>query len=193
MSSRSEGPALSDPGPPLPIQPDPAHIGIGPSAPPAGPATAPTRNPFTRLWQRPRLIAPLLSLSPFAAAAWFVLRFNPTDRTVDPTGPCLWHAVTGINGPGCGGTRMFYYVLHGNLVEAARHHLPALLAVPVLAYLWLRWTLGRFGIQLPALRLSRPVWIGYAVFFVVFTTVLRNLDWGPLGWFDIENLDPRTS
>ena len=105
MSSRSEGPALSDPGPPLPIQPDPAQIGNGPSAPPAAPATAPSRNPFTRLWQRPRLIAPLLSLSPFAAAAWFVLRFNPTDRTVDPTGPCLWHAVTGINGPGCGGTR----------------------------------------------------------------------------------------
>jgi len=119
--------------------------------------------------------------------------FHPTDRTVDPTGPCLWHAATGINGPGCGGTRMFYYLIHGNVVEAARHHLPALLAVPFLAYYWLRWTLGRFGIRLPNLRLTKPVLIGYGVFFVVFSTVLRNLDWGPLAWFDIENLDPRTS
>jgi hypothetical protein len=58
---------------------------------------------------------------------------------------------------------------------------------------WLRWALGRFGVQLPALRLPKAVWIGYAVFFLVFSTVLRNIDWGPLGWFDIENLDPRTT
>jgi hypothetical protein len=170
-----------------------AGAGQAPAWPQTPPAAPPKkRGRLAGLWQRPRLLAPLAALSPFAAAAWFVLRFDPTDRTVDPTGPCLWHAATGINGPTCGGTRMFYYLIHGNLVEAARHHLPALLAVPVLAYYWLRWTLGRFGIQLPALRLSKTTWIGYAVFFLVFSTVLRNLDWGPLAWFDIANLDPRT-
>jgi hypothetical protein len=86
---------------------------------------------------------------------------------------------------------MFYYLIHGNLIDAARNHLPALIAVPFLAYLWLRWTLGRFGVQLPALRLSKSVLIGYGVFFLVFSTVLRNLHWGPFAWFDIPNLDPR--
>jgi len=173
-------------------QPGAAAIAT-PAAPPRQPGTPPP-PPSRALtgWRRPRLLAPLAALSPFAAAAWFVVRFNPTDRTVDPTGPCLWHAATGINGPSCGGTRMFYYLIHGNLIEAARHHLPALLAVPFLAYYWLRWTLGHFGIQLPNLRLSKAVLIGYGVFFLVFSTVLRNLDWGPLAWFDIENLDPRT-
>jgi Protein of unknown function (DUF2752) len=184
MSPQSDGAGRRAvaPSPAASVEPLP----IVPGPPPA------TRGWRGGRWQRPRLLAPLAVLSPFAAAAWFVLRFDPTDRTVDPTGPCLWHAATGINGPSCGGTRMFYFLIHGNLVEAARHHLPALLAVPFLAYAWLRWTLGRFGVRLPALRLSRTVLIGYGVFFLVFSTVLRNLDWGPLAWFDIENLDPRT-
>jgi hypothetical protein len=185
MSSQSGGMKGSDVGSPSEhLQSEPDTV-VGPAA----------KRPgiLSRLWRRLRLLAPLAVLSPFAAAAWFVLRFNPTDRTVDPTGPCLWHAATGINGPTCGGTRMFYFLIHGNVVEAARHHLPALMAVPVVGYLWLRWVLGRFGVQLPALRLPKAVWIGYAVFFLVFSTVLRNLNWGPLGWFDIENLDPRTA
>jgi hypothetical protein len=147
---------------------------------------------ITNLMRQPPWLAPLLVLTPFVGAAWWVERFDPTDNTPDPTGPCLWHAATGINGPGCGGTRMFYYLIHGDLVQAARFHLPALLAVPVLAYLWLRWTLARvFGVQLPALRLSKGVLIGYGIFFVVFSTVLRNLPFAPFHWFDIPNLADR--
>lgn len=147
------------------------------------------RPPRRRLRDAVRWAAPLWVLAPFAAAGLFVNRFNPTDRVADPTGACLWHAATGINGPTCGGTRMFYYLIHGDLVEAARHHLPALLAVPFLAYAWLWWMLGRLGVRLPALRVNRWVVAGYIVFFFVFSTVLRNLDWGPLAWFDIPNLD----
>ncbi|MEU5941065.1 DUF2752 domain-containing protein [Micromonospora sp. NPDC047548] len=126
-----------------------------------------------------------------SAAAAFVLRFNPTDRVDDPTGPCLWHALTGINGPSCGGTRMFYYLLHGNLVEAARHHLAALIAVPFIVYVGIRWTVGAwFGRELPALHLSPPVYWAYAVAFLLYSTVLRNLPWAPFTWFDIPNLTP---
>ena len=153
------------------------------------PLAAPHRSRPLRMLHRS---LPLWAVTPFVAAAWFVTRYNPTDRIADPTGPCLWHLLTGINGPTCGGTRMFYYLIHGNLVESARHHLPALLAVPFPAYLWLRWTLGRFGTRLPAPRMPRWALIGYMVFFLVFSTVLRNIDWGPLAWFDIANLDPRT-
>jgi hypothetical protein len=149
-------------------------------------------HPIARVWRGSPWLAPLAALAPFAAAAWWVRAHDPTDATADPTGPCVWHMVTGINGPGCGGTRMFYSLLQGDLVDAARYHLPALMAVPVLAYLWVRWTLERvFGLQLPALRLSRWMLIGYGVFFVVFSTVLRNLPIAPFTWFDIPNLaDP---
>lgn len=153
-----------------------------PTMPPQMPA-GPRRRLFPAL-------RPLLSLLPFAAAAAFVLRFDPTDRTGDPTGPCLWHTATGINGPTCGGTRMFYYLIQGNVVEAARHHLPALLAVPFLVYAWLRWALNLwFGVRLPALKFGWKTYVAYGVFFVVFTTVLRNLSWGPFSWFNIPNLD----
>jgi hypothetical protein len=126
-----------------------------------------------------------------AAAAAFVLRFNPTDRVPDPTGPCLWHSLTGINGPGCGGTRMFYYLLHGDLVQAARHHLAALVAVPFVAYLGVRWAVAAwFGRELPALRLSPRVYGAYIAAFLLYSTVLRNLPWPPFEWFDIANLTP---
>jgi hypothetical protein len=124
-------------------------------------------------------------------AAAFVLRFDPTDRVADPTGPCLWHAMTGINGPGCGGTRMFYYLLHGDLLEAARHHLAALIAVPFLLYAGIRWAgVAWFGRELPALRFSPRVYWVYGAAFLLYSTVLRNLPWPPFSWFDIPNLTP---
>jgi hypothetical protein len=135
--------------------------------------------------------ATLAAAGAVSAVAAFVLRFNPTDGVPDPTGPCLWHALTGINGPGCGGTRMFYYLLHGNLVEAARHHLAALVAAPFLVYHGIRWAvLAWFGRELPALRLPPRVYWGYAVAFLLYSTVLRNLPWAPFTWFDIPNLTP---
>ncbi|MFF4894427.1 DUF2752 domain-containing protein [Micromonospora chersina] len=135
--------------------------------------------------------ATLVLAGAIGAAAAFVLRFNPTDRVADPTGPCLWHALTGINGPSCGGTRMFYYLLHGDLVDAARHHLAALVAVPFLLYAGVRWAgIAWLGRELPALRLSPRVYWAYGVAFVLYSTVLRNLPWPPFTWFDIPNLTP---
>src|SRR5207245_11407315 len=66
-------------------------------------------------------------------AAWvaYVLSFNPTDRIPDPTGPCLWHRLFGIDGPSCGITRMTWYLLHGDLLDAARMHLAAFVAVQI--------------------------------------------------------------
>ncbi|WP_326564113.1 DUF2752 domain-containing protein [Micromonospora peucetia] len=126
-----------------------------------------------------------------AAAVGFVLRFDPTDRVADPTGPCLWHSLTGINGPGCGGTRMFYYLLHGELAEAARHHLAALVVVPFVAYLGVRFLASAWlGRELPALRLPPWIYGAYIAFFMLYSTVLRNLPWMPFSWFDIPNLTP---
>ncbi|MFD1319952.1 DUF2752 domain-containing protein [Micromonospora sonneratiae] len=142
-------------------------------------------NVRTHRWATASVVALL------AAAVGFVLRFDPTDRIADPTGPCLWHAVTGINGPSCGGTRMFYYLLHGDLVQAARHHLLALVAVPFLAYAGIRWFAAVWlGRALPALRLPAWAYATYIAAFLLYSTVLRNLPWAPFTWFDIPNLTP---
>ncbi len=133
--------------------------------------------------------APLLALP--IPAAWFAytLAFNPTDRIGDPTGPCLWHALFGIDGPTCGLTRLTWYLLHGDLIDAARMHLAAFLLVPIGAYAWLWWVAGWIlGRQLPMPRITKPWIIGYAAFFLIYSIVLRNLPWEPFTWFYIPNL-----
>ena len=124
-------------------------------------------------------------------AAWFayVLTFNPTDRVADPTGPCTWHMLFGIDGPTCGITRMTWYLLHGDLVDAAWMHLAALLLVPVGAYAYVWWVAGWiFGRRLPMFRITKSLAIGYAVFFLLYSTVLRNLPWPPFTWFYVPSL-----
>ncbi len=156
------------PGPPTPLRT-------------GGPAV-----PAVTRWARLGVAATWATL---AAAVGYVLAFNPTDRVPDPTGPCTWHELFGINGPTCGGTRMVWYLLHGDLVQAARQHLVALVGVPFAGYALLAWTVNTWtGHRLPPLRLSRRVWFGYAAVWLVFAVVLRNLPWAPWSWFDIPYL-----
>lgn len=163
---------------------------MGTLTPPPAPAPAPARRPAL---DRPpagwRRFTPLAAWGFLGAAAGYVFAFNPTDRVGDPTGPCLFHAIFGIDGPGCGGTRMFYYLIHGNLVEAARHHLVALVGLLYGLYALVAWTASwQFGKRLPGWRPSpRAVGI-YLVIFLLYAVVVRNLPWAPFSWFYVENL-----
>lgn len=141
-------------------------------------------------WRRLALAAaPWGAWVTLAAAIGYVLAYNPTDHTPDPTGPCLWHAIFGIDGPGCGGTRMVWYLLHGDLVQAARHHLAALIATPVAIYALIAWTTAAtFGKRLPTPRITRRAWLAYAAFFLIYAVLLRNLPWPPFTWFYVPNL-----
>jgi len=152
------------------------------------PTSSPTRS--GGLWQTAWRLGPAGVWALLGAATVWVLAFNPTDRIADPTGPCLWHALTRINGPTCGGTRMFWYLIHGNLVQAARHHLVALVGLLYGLYALVAWTVAAYGGR--KLLLWRPSGRAVAVYLVVFVlyaVVLRNLPWQPFAWFDIPNLD----
>lgn len=133
--------------------------------------------------------APLAVWAMLAAATAYVLAFNPTDRIADPTGPCLWHALFGIDGPSCGGTRMYWYLIHGNLVQAARHHLAALVGLAYGGYALILWTVGSLtGRQLRLWVPGRRTIAVYLALFLLYSTVLRNLPWSPFTWFYVENL-----
>ena len=124
-------------------------------------------------------------------AVWvaYVLAYNPTDRVADPTGPCLWHAVFGIDGQTCGITRMTWYLLHGDVLDAARMHLTALLLVPAGAYAYVWWAAGWIaGRQLPMPRVGTRLLVGYGAFFLLYAVLLRNLPVAPLTWFAVPNL-----
>jgi uncharacterized protein DUF2752 len=144
------------------------------------PASAPDR------WAR---YAPLVVWAALAGAFGFVLAGNPADRKPDLLGGCGWYAMFGTNGPTCGGTRMVWYLLHGDVVNAARMHLLALLGTPVALYALVQWSAQRmFGLRLPPLRLRWWVYLAYGVAFVVYGAVLRNLP--GFEWFHIDYMQP---
>jgi hypothetical protein len=164
------------------VQTPPGAASPGPVAPP------PSGSRFGRLlaglWMRPAWVAPLAVLGCAVAAVGYVAGNDPTDAQRDPVGPCLFRQFTGLDCPGCGGTRMVWYLLHGNLPEAARHHLVALLLVPFVLYGYLVWAASRlFGTRIPW-RPGRVFWLTVGIAWAVFA-VARNLPWEPFRSFRV--------
>jgi hypothetical protein len=159
------------------------------SAPPAWAPAAAERVTLHRPPRGWRRFTPLAAWGFLGAVTAYVLTYNPTDSQQDLTGPCVFHETFGIDGPGCGGTRMFYHLIHGDLVEAARHHLVALVGLLYGLYALVAWTAGWiFGKRLPIWRPSLRAIVIYIAVFLIYAVVLRNLPWAPFNWFYVENL-----
>ncbi|OHT89200.1 DUF2752 domain-containing protein [Mycobacteroides saopaulense] len=68
----------------------------------------------------------------------------------DPTTPggvlpvCPFKALTGLDCPACGGLRMVYSLLHGDVLGALRYNAVALVAVAFLAICFVAWTRSRW-------------------------------------------------
>ncbi len=157
---------------------------------PAAPAVylVPKEDRFSRfminLWTRsPTWFAPLAVLMCFGGAVAYTFLTHPTSADAASSPNCIIKLTTGFDCPGCGGTRAFYYLLHGNIPAAARSHILAVFAAPYLVYMYIAWAGNlAFGWKLPMLRLTPKaisiflaVWFGFAV--------LRNLPWAPFNWF----------
>lgn len=138
----------------------------------------------SRLWRRPPWLAPTVIAAGVATIAAYILTHNPTDDTQDWTGPCAFKTLTGKDCPGCGGTRMVWYLLHGDITQAGAHHIVALLAVPFLLYAYVAMVIGRISARLkpPSLRIPRWAYITYFGLWALFA-VLRNLPWEPFNNF----------
>ncbi|WP_329495195.1 DUF2752 domain-containing protein [Kitasatospora herbaricolor] len=65
---------------------------------------------------------------------------------------CPWYRLAGLQCPGCGGTRMAFDLLHGDVAAAWHDNAALLLALPAVAALYLTWL--RHGL---AGRSWRPV------------------------------------
>ncbi len=152
---------------------------------PAGVAYQPVESDrFTRFVLRlharaPRWAVPLAAVGCVGLGMAYALLSNPTHSDPDARPSCVLKLLTGLDCPGCGGTRALWYVLHGDLPAAARHHFLFVFALPFLAYLFVSWAGNQaFGWRLPALRLSPKVLGGFLVAWLAFS-VARNLPWAP--------------
>ncbi|HEY7176356.1 MAG TPA: DUF2752 domain-containing protein [Micromonosporaceae bacterium] len=139
---------------------------------------------MTRLWARsPRWSAPLAVLFCFFGGVAYTIATHPTSSDAASVPNCIIKLTTGFDCPGCGGTRAFYYLLHGNVIAAARSHLILVFAAPYLAYMYIAWAANTaFRWRLPALRPSPKAISAFLIVWLVFS-VLRNLPWAPFTWF----------
>jgi hypothetical protein len=107
-----------------------------------------------------------------AAGSWVLYTCSPTEHAFYPR--CLFHALTGWQCPGCGGTRALYHLLHLQLGEAIRYNA----LVTVLAPLALAWFIFWYATvvlrgQGPGLRISRPLAVCLYLMVLIFAAA-RN-------------------
>jgi hypothetical protein len=128
----------------------------------------------------PRWAAPV-GVGALAVAVCVVLAVvDPEDRQ-GWTPRCPFRAATGLDCPGCGGTRAVTALVRGEPALAFEHNLATMLLLPVLAYGWVAWLATSFGWR--RTRLELPTWSAWTIAATLGVfTVARNLPWGPLTW-----------
>ena len=123
--------------------------------------------------------APGAILLCFLGAAGYVWLSNPTDGGAYDLPTCIVKLTTGLDCPGCGGTRAFYYLMHGNLAQAARYHAPAVFAAPFLVWLYVAWAVKRVtGKKIPTPTIGPRSLSLFLLAWAIFS-VVRNLPFAP--------------
>ncbi|MGP4016420.1 DUF2752 domain-containing protein [Saccharopolyspora sp. 5N708] len=129
---------------------------------------------------RPRaMLLPAATVLVGCAAAGVVLAADPTSDAGFPLPPCPIKLLTGLDCPGCGATRMFYSLLHGDLLSALHFNAAAVVFIPFFLWTWGAWVLGRWRgrrvVTWEQWRWSPMV----ALVLIAVWTVIRNLPFPP--------------
>ena len=101
-------------------------------------------------------------LSAAIAGLAIIFLFDPAQYGFYPR--CPFHALTGLQCPGCGSTRALHELAHGHLATAMRLNALSALALPAMA---LGFAFRR--------RLARPEWIWILLTVTVAFGVVRNV------------------
>ncbi len=116
-----------------------------------------------------------------SAGAFVVGYFNPSTSNFFPV--CPLHALTGLNCPGCGLTRGFHALFHGDILTALQFNL--LLPIYLLIFIYIGITLSLIILRGRGLsnKIFTPLSIyGFLIASLVFG-VLRNLPFYPFTIF----------
>jgi len=130
----------------------------------------------------PAWAGPAAGLVCIAGALGYTQFTDPANVAAGEPPTCLLKLTTGFDCPGCGGTRAAWYLMHGDLAAAARHHLLFVFAVPFLIYAYVAWSAKKvFNKQLPQLKMGPKAVAWFLAIWGVFS-VVRNLPWAPFTW-----------
>lgn len=122
--------------------------------------------------QLPRWAAPV-AVGAVALAGAGVLAFGDPGAVSAVWPGCPFRLLTGLDCPGCGGTRAAIALLNGQVLRALDHNVVTVVLMPVLGWGWWRWLKARM--RRGSLPTVPPRWsMGLAVVLTVFW-VLRNV------------------
>lgn len=124
------------------------------------------------LQQRLSVIAVTLLAILLLGLLWW---FDPAETNLPL---CSFHAMTGLDCPGCGATRATHELLHGRLLAALHYNALWVLSLPLAVYLGVSELRIAAGYRpLPGnLAQSRWFWFSLAAVAMAFFA-LRNLPW----------------
>jgi hypothetical protein len=121
-------------------------------------------------WNRRTTVVTIWGL--LISAAIYVFLFEPGKSGFFPL--CPFRLLTGLTCPGCGSTRAMHQLLHGHFEAAFMLNPLFLIALPFLAYAWLRHTVFAFKGKTPPPN-ALPASYIYLIFVVVLSFwIFRN-------------------
>jgi hypothetical protein len=115
-----------------------------------------------------RLLAAGLAL----AGLVLLFLFNPADHGFYPR--CQFHALTGLDCPGCGALRAGHQLLHGHLTAAFRLNPLVVASLPLLAWLAARWARRKLRGSPDPFNVP-TAWLWSTLAVLIAFSVLRNL------------------
>ncbi len=155
--------------------------------------TAPRAGPLARLGQRRPWAPPVLVGSIVGLATAYTAWQDPNQGGGFFPG-CPLKEMTGLDCPGCGGTRAVHALAHGDLAQALDHNVVLAVVLPVLAVAWALWLIHglratiarRRGDDPPARpsllrmpRMGQRGWLTVVALLVAFA-VVRNISAVPV-------------
>lgn len=105
---------------------------------------------------------------------------DPASRAEVSPG-CPFRALTGLDCPGCGGTRALYALTQGQLATSVSHNLLLWLLTPLLLVAWGSWLLTTVG-RRDAVWQPGPHVAWTLAWATIGFWVLRNVPFAPLTW-----------
>lgn len=106
-----------------------------------------------------------------SGALIFLYGHDPSAHSYYPI--CVFHALTGLQCPGCGATRALYHLLHGDVATAIRFNLLFVVFSPALAFGTAAEGVAIWNAR--ASRLMRHHWLSWSVaLLVIGWGLIRN-------------------
>ncbi|MBR4757475.1 MAG: DUF2752 domain-containing protein [Bacteroidaceae bacterium] len=88
--------------------------------------------------------------------------------------PCLFHQLTGLNCPLCGGQRMMWAILHGRFCEAFHHNPLLFCLIPIIIVVLTLWLANKGTRRRMHILYSDRALLLYLVFLILWC-IVRNI------------------